>query len=165
VFSPRIYLSLYLTIVLSTNTQSWHDYNAFRLPNSTGQYELIDMSHDHESCMSRFLLIYSLMGCKGSLCLGGVYGLLKGQQSPELHMELSEYGLLFLSNVQSQRRCPALAAQLTLHHDILKGMLRRAVHRAGIASALEPAFCCCTPICVPWPGQSGLRYVWSSEKI
>jgi hypothetical protein len=35
-------------------------------------------------------------------------------------------------------RCPALAAQLTLRHDILKGILRRAVHRAGIASALEP---------------------------
>jgi hypothetical protein len=35
-------------------------------------------------------------------------------------------------------RCPALAAQFMLRHDILKGILRRAVHRAGIASALEP---------------------------
>jgi hypothetical protein len=36
-------------------------------------------------------------------------------------------------------RYPALAAQLKLRHDILKGILRRAAHRAGIASALEPA--------------------------
>jgi hypothetical protein len=35
-------------------------------------------------------------------------------------------------------RCSALAAQFTLRHDILKGILRRAVHRAGIASTLEP---------------------------
>jgi hypothetical protein len=35
-------------------------------------------------------------------------------------------------------RCPSLAAQTTLRHDILKGILRRVVHRAGIASALEP---------------------------
>jgi hypothetical protein len=37
--------------------------------------------------------------------------------------------------------CPTLAAPCTLRHDavpILKGILRRAVHRAGIASALEP---------------------------
>jgi hypothetical protein len=33
-------------------------------------------------------------------------------------------------------RCSALAQQLTLRHDILKGILRRAVHRA---STLEPA--------------------------
>jgi hypothetical protein len=36
-------------------------------------------------------------------------------------------------------RCSALAALTTLRHDILKGILRRAVHRVGIASALEPA--------------------------
>jgi hypothetical protein len=35
-------------------------------------------------------------------------------------------------------RCPALAAHFTLRHDILKRMLRRAGHRAGIASTLEP---------------------------
>jgi hypothetical protein len=35
-------------------------------------------------------------------------------------------------------RYPSLAAQTTLGHDILKEILRRAVHRAGIASALEP---------------------------
>jgi hypothetical protein len=34
-------------------------------------------------------------------------------------------------------RCPSLAAQTTLRHDILKGILRRVVHRADIASALE----------------------------
>jgi hypothetical protein len=28
-----------------------------------------------------------------------------------------------------------------MRHDILKGILRRAVHRAGIASALEPPLC------------------------
>jgi hypothetical protein len=66
--SPRIYPSVYLNIVLSTDTQNWHDYNAFQLPNATGHYQLIDMSHCHESCISRFLLICSLMGCKGSLC-------------------------------------------------------------------------------------------------
>jgi hypothetical protein len=36
-------------------------------------------------------------------------------------------------------RCSALSSQLALRHDILKGILRRAVHRAGIASTLEPA--------------------------
>jgi hypothetical protein len=35
-------------------------------------------------------------------------------------------------------RCSALAAHFTLRHDILKGILLRAVHRAGIASTLEP---------------------------
>jgi hypothetical protein len=35
-------------------------------------------------------------------------------------------------------RCLSLAAQTTMHHDILKGILRRVVHRAVIASALEP---------------------------
>jgi hypothetical protein len=38
-------------------------------------------------------------------------------------------------------RCSALAPQLTLRHDILKGILQRAVHRAGIAFTLEPALC------------------------
>jgi hypothetical protein len=35
-------------------------------------------------------------------------------------------------------RCSALAAHFMLRHDILKGILRRTVHRAGIASTLEP---------------------------
>jgi hypothetical protein len=35
-------------------------------------------------------------------------------------------------------RCSALAAHFMLRLDILKGILRRAVHRAGIASSLEP---------------------------
>jgi hypothetical protein len=35
-------------------------------------------------------------------------------------------------------RCSSLAALTTLRNDILKGILRRAVHRAGIASTLEP---------------------------
>jgi hypothetical protein len=65
-----MYLSVYLTIVLSSDTQNWHDYDAFQLSNLTAQYELIDMSHYHESCMRRFLLICSLMECKGSLRLG-----------------------------------------------------------------------------------------------
>jgi hypothetical protein len=34
-------------------------------------------------------------------------------------------------------RCSTLASQLTLRHDILKGILRLAVHWAGMASALE----------------------------
>jgi hypothetical protein len=87
-----MYLSMYLTIAVSIDVQNCHDYNAFQLPNSTAQYEVIDMSHYHDSC-SRFLLICSLMGCKGSLCDvdRGVYGLVKGQQSPELHMEPGVY--------------------------------------------------------------------------
>jgi hypothetical protein len=36
-------------------------------------------------------------------------------------------------------RCPSLAAHTTLRHDILTGILRRVVHRAGIASTQEPA--------------------------
>jgi hypothetical protein len=35
-------------------------------------------------------------------------------------------------------RCSSLAALTTLRHDIVKGILRRVVHRAGIASTLEP---------------------------
>jgi hypothetical protein len=57
---------VYPTIVLSTDTKNWGDYHAFQLSTSTAQYELIDMSHNHESCMSRFLLICSLIGCKGT---------------------------------------------------------------------------------------------------
>jgi hypothetical protein len=51
---------MYLTIVLSTDIQNWHDYSAFQLPNST-QYELIDMSHYHEKSISRFLLLCGLV--------------------------------------------------------------------------------------------------------
>jgi hypothetical protein len=42
------------------------------------------------------------------------------------------------SDTDHGMRCPALAAQGRLCHDILKGILRCVVHRAGIASALEP---------------------------
>jgi hypothetical protein len=42
------------------------------------------------------------------------------------------------SDADHAMRCRALAAKLTLRHDILKGILCRAVNRAGIASALEP---------------------------
>jgi hypothetical protein len=35
-------------------------------------------------------------------------------------------------------RCPSLAAHTTLRHDILKGILRCVVHRAGTASTQEP---------------------------
>jgi hypothetical protein len=38
-------------------------------------------------------------------------------------------------------RCSAPAALTTLRHDILKGILRHAVHQPGIASALKPALC------------------------
>jgi hypothetical protein len=38
-------------------------------------------------------------------------------------------------------RCSAPAALTTLHHDILKGILRHAVRQPGIASALKPALC------------------------
>jgi hypothetical protein len=46
-FSPikiKIYLSVDLIIVLSADTQTWHDYNAFQLPNSTAQCEQIDVT-------------------------------------------------------------------------------------------------------------------------
>jgi hypothetical protein len=47
---PRIYVvSMDLTIVLSTDIQNWQDYDAFHLLNLTARYELIDMSHYHES--------------------------------------------------------------------------------------------------------------------
>jgi hypothetical protein len=36
-------------------------------------------------------------------------------------------------------RCPSVAARTALRNDILKGILRRVVHRAGIASTQEPA--------------------------
>jgi hypothetical protein len=87
---------VYLTIVLSTDTQNWHDYDAFQLPNSTGQYELIDMSHYREKCISSFLLIGRLMGAMAACAevARGAPDLLQGQQSPELHMEPSVYGLI-----------------------------------------------------------------------
>jgi hypothetical protein len=53
----NMYLSMALTFVLSTDIQNCHDYNAFQLPNATAQCEQIDMSHHHESCISRFLLL------------------------------------------------------------------------------------------------------------
>jgi hypothetical protein len=37
-------------------------------------------------------------------------------------------------------RCPSVVAHTTFRHDILKGILRRVVHRAGMASTQEPAF-------------------------
>jgi hypothetical protein len=40
-FSPMIYLSVYLTIVLYKDTQNWHDYDACQLPNSTAQYVVL----------------------------------------------------------------------------------------------------------------------------
>jgi hypothetical protein len=72
----------YLNFVLSTDIQYWHDYHAFRLHIPTAQYELIHMSHYHESCIKcKFLLQCGLVGCKGSLS-SGVYrvrGSLKSQ--------------------------------------------------------------------------------------
>jgi hypothetical protein len=55
-----------LTILLFTDIQNWHDYNAFQLVNSTALYELIDMSHYHESCISRFLLLCGLVGARAA---------------------------------------------------------------------------------------------------
>jgi hypothetical protein len=66
-FSPSIlYLSMDLTIVLlSTDIQNWQDYNAFQLPYSTAQCDLIGMSHHHESCIRRLLLLLRLDGVQG----------------------------------------------------------------------------------------------------
>jgi hypothetical protein len=61
--------------------QNWHDKNAFQLPNSTAQYELIDMLHYHESCNSNFLLLRGLVGCKGTL-QGLVVRCLQGPWKP-----------------------------------------------------------------------------------
>jgi hypothetical protein len=48
-FSPSIYLSVDLTIALSTDIiQNRYDYNAFQLPNLTAQCIHIYMSHHHE---------------------------------------------------------------------------------------------------------------------
>jgi hypothetical protein len=52
----------FLTIVLSRDTQNWHDFDAFQLPTSTAPCELMDMSHYHEICISRFLLLLGLVG-------------------------------------------------------------------------------------------------------
>jgi hypothetical protein len=46
--------------------QNWHDFDAFQLPNSTAPCELMDMSHYHEICISRFLLILDLVGWAAS---------------------------------------------------------------------------------------------------
>jgi hypothetical protein len=45
------------------------------------------------------------------------------------------------TDIDCAMRCSALAPPLTLRHEILKGILHCAVHRAGIASALESARC------------------------
>jgi hypothetical protein len=80
---------MYLTIVLSPDVQNWHDYIALELPYSTAQYKLIDMSHYHESCISRFLLLHGLVGCKGSLqalvlkCLQGPWKPQKPSTAPD----------------------------------------------------------------------------------
>jgi hypothetical protein len=44
-------------VALSTDVQNWHDYDASQLPTSTAKCEGMDMSHYHESCISRFLLL------------------------------------------------------------------------------------------------------------
>jgi hypothetical protein len=41
-----------------------YDYNSSQLPNSTARCEVIDTSNYHESCISRFLLLCGLVGCK-----------------------------------------------------------------------------------------------------
>jgi hypothetical protein len=66
-FSPSIYLSMDLTIVLSTDTQKGL---IAMLTNSltTAQRDQIGMSHHHESCIGRFLLLHGWVGCEGSLC-------------------------------------------------------------------------------------------------
>jgi hypothetical protein len=61
-------VSVNLAIALSTDIQIWHDSNAFLLPNSTAQWNLMDMTYYHERCVNRFLLLRGLVGCKGSLC-------------------------------------------------------------------------------------------------
>jgi hypothetical protein len=72
--SPSTYLSMDLPMLL--DIQSWHDYSAFQLLNSTAQCELIDMSHCHESCTSRFLQLRGWLG-EGQLVLQCLQGPLK----------------------------------------------------------------------------------------
>jgi hypothetical protein len=76
-----MYVSMALTIVLSTDMQNRHDYNAFQLANVTAQCELMDISHYHEKSISSFLQLCSLVWCKGSLCRGvyRVHGSLESQ--------------------------------------------------------------------------------------
>jgi hypothetical protein len=45
---------------------------------------------------------------------------------------------LHCSDTDHGTPCSALAAQFTQRHDILKGILFRAVHKSGFASAIEP---------------------------
>jgi hypothetical protein len=45
------------------------------------------------------------------------------------------------TDVDHGMRCPSLAARTTMHHGILKGMLRRIKHRVCIASTQDPALC------------------------
>jgi hypothetical protein len=84
---------MYLAIALSTDIQNWHDYNAFLLPNSTEQYELIDMLHYHESCISRFscsLVWWGARAACAEVSTGSVEAS-KAKHSPGLHMEPSIY--------------------------------------------------------------------------
>jgi hypothetical protein len=58
--SPSIYLSMDLTI------ETWHNYNASQLSNSTAQGKQIGISHHHETCIRRFLLLHGWVGCKAA---------------------------------------------------------------------------------------------------
>jgi hypothetical protein len=37
--------------------------------------------------------------------------------------------------------CTSVRGQLTMRHDLLKGIVRRVFHRAGVASTMEPTLC------------------------
>jgi hypothetical protein len=57
------------TIVPSTDIpQNLNHYNAFQLPNATGQCALIEMSHERENDISRLFMLLDLVWCKGSFC-------------------------------------------------------------------------------------------------
>jgi hypothetical protein len=58
-------------------------------------------------------------------------------------------------------RCSSLAAHTALRHDILKGILRLVVHRAGIASTQEPDLRRLPGL----PGGAGTSALWAPAPV
>jgi hypothetical protein len=83
------------SIVLSTDVQNWHDYDAFQPPHSTAQCEGMDMSHYHESCISRFLLLCGLVVGERAACAEVSISASKAKRGPGLHVEPSIHGRKF----------------------------------------------------------------------
>jgi hypothetical protein len=113
----KLYLSMDLTIVLSTDIQTWHDYNAFQFliqQHNALQCEQIGMPHHHESCIRKFLILHGWVGppwVARAACAEVSTGSVKAKHGPRkprsfwqerprirlgLHMEPSMYGRLYV---------------------------------------------------------------------